>query len=412
MILVLVFLYIITRLHGLSSLPIFSDEAIYLRWAREIRFGDLLVSLTDGKEPLYYWLLSLFSWMPSELLVARLLSVLIGLVTLLVIYFLARRLFGQRAGLVSGFLYLISPFAHFYNSLALQDGLLVMLLGIYIFFCFTKRGVLAGVIYGLCLWTKSISLPFLFVFFITNSPKTYLKFIIAVLALALPLIILPQYGTVWTKNANTFLGLGLFWQNMVMSFRDWMWLYFGLPLILALLSPLLSKQLSGRIPSSIWILWAILAAPWFLEAMVGKIFFPRYLLYLVLPVFVLSGYIISVINNGWTASFLLVFLVFSSFGFRLPEVERWQYYYGWPSGFGVDKLKIADKSVYTEDFGVGDILKLTNPVKSIRNLSSVKKGDVIVLDYTDGNILPPNTKLVQKICRQGCKSIIRLYEVE
>ena len=53
------------RASGLMNLPIFGDEAIYLRWAQLIR-GEgvgsmhLWVSLADPKPPLHYWLLALF----------------------------------------------------------------------------------------------------------------------------------------------------------------------------------------------------------------------------------------------------------------------------------------------------------------------------------------------------------------
>ena len=47
----------ILRLINLSSLPVFADEAIYVRWAQVMRENAVFrfLPLTDGKQPLYMW---------------------------------------------------------------------------------------------------------------------------------------------------------------------------------------------------------------------------------------------------------------------------------------------------------------------------------------------------------------------
>src|SRR3989344_7406580 len=48
-----------SRLFNLTIIPIFTDEAIYLRWA-QIALTDprwRFISLIDGKQPLFIWLL-------------------------------------------------------------------------------------------------------------------------------------------------------------------------------------------------------------------------------------------------------------------------------------------------------------------------------------------------------------------
>src|SRR6266705_3402180 len=50
----LVVLFFITRFFNILSLPIFTDEAIYIRWA-QIALHDAnwrFISLTDGKQPM------------------------------------------------------------------------------------------------------------------------------------------------------------------------------------------------------------------------------------------------------------------------------------------------------------------------------------------------------------------------
>ena len=53
----IVALFLLLRLPTLTQLPIFTDEAIYLRWA-QIALQDAgwrFISLTDGKQPLFIW---------------------------------------------------------------------------------------------------------------------------------------------------------------------------------------------------------------------------------------------------------------------------------------------------------------------------------------------------------------------
>ncbi len=124
------------------ALPIFCDEAIYLRYAQLIRRAPLanaFVSLVDPKPPLHYWLLAAVTgWTFDPLLAGRLLSVAAGLVSLLVLIPLCgelRVLAGQRkdeAGprldaftLAACLLFLICPFLAFYQRMSLAESLLV-----------------------------------------------------------------------------------------------------------------------------------------------------------------------------------------------------------------------------------------------------------------------------------------------
>src|SRR3989338_10978213 len=105
--------YFATRLINLTLLPIFTDEAIYIRWS-QIALQDpahRFISLYDGKQPLFVWLNMLTLNLPVDPLVAgRRVSVLAGFVSLIGIIALAWRLFGKRAGLFAGFVYILSPF--------------------------------------------------------------------------------------------------------------------------------------------------------------------------------------------------------------------------------------------------------------------------------------------------------------
>ena len=56
---ILALLTFISRIFNLLKVPIFTDEAIYIRWA-QIGLADpahRYISLTDGKQPLFTWLM-------------------------------------------------------------------------------------------------------------------------------------------------------------------------------------------------------------------------------------------------------------------------------------------------------------------------------------------------------------------
>src|SRR5712691_13546721 len=84
------------RLPGLLALPIFCDESVYLRYAQLIARAPVsraLLSVVDPKPPLHYWLLALvFRTTSDPLLAARLLSVVAGAVSVLVLFPLCREL--------------------------------------------------------------------------------------------------------------------------------------------------------------------------------------------------------------------------------------------------------------------------------------------------------------------------------
>src|SRR3989338_10679554 len=88
----------VTRVISLLNVPIFTDEAIYIRWA-QIGLNDPVhryISLTDGKQPLLTWLmypmLKIFS---DPLFAGRFVSVLAGVGSAIGIYFVGKKLFNR-----------------------------------------------------------------------------------------------------------------------------------------------------------------------------------------------------------------------------------------------------------------------------------------------------------------------------
>ena len=116
------------RVYNLTLLPVFVDEAIYVRWAQVMRAESTLrfLPLSDGKQPLFMWLVIPFLKLFSDpLLAGRLVSVASGAATLVGIFLLSYALFkSKKVAIVAALIYAVSPFSFFFDRMALVDSLL------------------------------------------------------------------------------------------------------------------------------------------------------------------------------------------------------------------------------------------------------------------------------------------------
>jgi len=124
---ILILAYFISRFYNVLSLPIFTDEAIYIRWA-QIAKQDAnwrFISLTDGKQPMFIWLMMIsLRIIQDPLLAGRVVSVGAGFLTLIGMYFLGKEIFkSNKIGLISSALYVVFPMALVYDRMALYDSL-------------------------------------------------------------------------------------------------------------------------------------------------------------------------------------------------------------------------------------------------------------------------------------------------
>lgn len=127
LLLALIAFYFVLRLPNLTLQPIFADEAIYVRWAQVMRAEPTLrfLSLSDGKTPLFMWIMiPLFKFIHDPLFAGRFLSVISGFFTLMGVYFLSKKVFSAKVAFWSGFLYVITPYTVFFDRMALVDPML------------------------------------------------------------------------------------------------------------------------------------------------------------------------------------------------------------------------------------------------------------------------------------------------
>jgi 4-amino-4-deoxy-L-arabinose transferase-like glycosyltransferase len=159
------------RLYNLTILPVFADEAIYIRWSQVMKAEETLrfLPLSDGKQPLFMWVVIPFlKFIQDPLFAGRLVSVLSGFGTLIGIFVATLLLFkSKKVALISTTIYALSPYAVFFDRLALSDSMLSMF-GIWTFiFAYltvtTERldfAMLAGFALGGAWLTKSPALFF------------------------------------------------------------------------------------------------------------------------------------------------------------------------------------------------------------------------------------------------------------
>ena len=383
----LFFSYFISRLINLDNLPIFNDEAMYLNWGRLIVENpkeNLFISLTDGQQPFFLWLTAISYWLgkSSFLFYGRLISVLAGLGTMGLMYLIGKELFNRNVGIISAFLYLMVPFTLWYDRLAVKDGFLMFLSALIFYFTLkqTKQKnwlpVLgAGLALGTALLTKSIAYFFVGLYPIIvlstagsgvyNSRSLHRSLYRIFLALFLAFFIQsliyfsPLSDQIGPKNSVFLLSpseiLQLpfqLWRNNLYSTVTWWWQYYQIPIlilgVIGFFRLLKEKERCKLLTLSAWI-----GLPIVFEILTAKIYIPRYFLFTFVAFGIIVAYgferILSLIKsrNFQIILFVLVFLpslwldkkiLFKPAVAPLPQIERWQYFEGWPAGYGLTDL--------------------------------------------------------------------------
>jgi 4-amino-4-deoxy-L-arabinose transferase-like glycosyltransferase len=409
------FLYFFTRLVNLEKFPIFTDEGIYINWAKtawhdaSMRF----ISLTDGKQPLQTWatipFLKLFPNQP--LFAGRLFSVFTGFFSLFFVFCLLFFLFDKKTAFLGSFFYIFTPYFLFYDRMALTDSAVNMgFLGILFFSLLLIKyirldvALIFGLFSGLALLTKSSTQ--LFVFLGLLAPITFLFkkekerlikilnfYLLYCLVIILAFLIYniqrlsPYMHYIGIKN-TTFLmtkeeflkaPFSLFWNNVFGVLVDIVWeAGFVLPIFAFFGLFFLFKR---QTPLAFYLfLWFLI--PFLIIASISKVIFPRYLIFFASLMVVFASFFLTQINKKVKIFLLTIFLI-SAFYFdhkilfdfkniSFPEVDRGQYIEGPPAGWGVKEIidfsikKSKEKPVILMaegNFGlIGDMLRGSLPL--------------------------------------------------
>lgn len=396
-------LYLITHVWNLWTFPVFADESIYVRWA-QLFLDDwkqyLFFALNDGKTPLFVWMVAAAqSWNADQLVAARFVSVLGGLIQVIVVgailYQLKARKFTQLLGML---LVAVLPFWFTYHRLAVMDGWLTVWLSISFWASLkaisastkwrTVWLVLSGLAFGAALWTKLPALFYLPVFVVlpffaervTGKKQHLPKDPVKLIKLWLPQIVTagtgllvfalmrvsPAFGQLFSRGQDFSYSLSEVlvegkWIESVKNVSRFV-LYFGRyltwPFMLAVVAGLFSNK--ERKTVALLLLCALLFLAPFI--VVGKVVHPRYLLPAALFLTVAgclsleSLYIrcTSAMRSGkllWAgvavmiamlagqsltyASYFMANFIFSPDNTPFVQADRTQYLEEWSSGHGI-----------------------------------------------------------------------------
>ncbi|KKQ75422.1 MAG: hypothetical protein US96_C0011G0020 [Candidatus Woesebacteria bacterium GW2011_GWB1_38_5b] len=383
LLILLIFLYFVSRLLFLTSVPVFNDESTYLRVAaHQIKEPDHSpYSLKVGKEPLLPYLFGAAGEFSGNYLIGgRIISIIFGFFTFLGITLFTKELFGKKAGLFSGFLYILAPFTIFFDRLALLDSGVSTISAWSLFLTYLlfkeKKWIfsaLLGFVLGIGIWIKATSMFFVFLplmaypfyYFFDKSKKEEKNYVFLMLLLPLgitSIFYLLLRSHPFYSDYSQIIGQYTYRISEVFSFPivSWIqnsisiseWLFFYLTPIVLILSLLFIYQYRNEIHKYyLIILWFVL--PLVYEILAGKMLTSRHVLLLTIPLIALSGAYLSKISNKVILYLILgIFSVISLFYIfilylnpqKLPDFyihkaksDMMQYFYGFSSGYGVSE---------------------------------------------------------------------------
>jgi len=359
---VILSLFFLLRIQNIQSIPVFCDEAIYVRWSQLIKNVETLrfVPLTDGKQPLFMWLTAAsFKFISDPLLAGRLISVFSGAGIIITIYLFCLLFFNQKTAIISAIVYLVLPFTFFFDRLALADTLLSFFGTVSLLFAFLLAkyprldlSLILGFSLGLAGLTKSPAIYFVvlslltFVLFDkTNFKKAYFPTISSILAFIIYNILRlgPQFHQIALRNLDYIWSIKEILRHpldpLLPHISDIITIYtkyISLPLLAGIIFIKRNKL------SFLLFLWWFL--PLMANAAMAKVFTARYILFTLPPLIILISHGISSLKHRlfWPIFLLLLLpnlysiyqISFHPQSTALPSTEL-GYTSSWTSGWGI-----------------------------------------------------------------------------
>ena len=351
-------------------LPPFLDETIYIRWLRTIKeTGNWFLPLQEfGWAPLTTWISTLVSQVIKDnLLSLRLTAGLFGGLSLIVAYRLAKSLFNDNlTSFLTVLLILLSPIVLIHDRLGLRGDTAVTFTALLMLYGLSQRLIkkktnavyLVGIAIALGLLIKSTAWIFpliTLIAYLAFRPKLSLKDGLAGLLSSSSLIFyyLTDSLSGFVNKTSVFLVPSsqtafLARDNAIQIFQ-WSYQYLSISVLLLIL---FGAGLTFKKNRQVWLLLTISTFPVVLfDIVFAKILFPRYLLFTAVIALFFAGYGLSWIWQKMpkylSPILMIVFIpiLLTDIAIikdiptaKIPEIERWQYVTGWPSGYGLREL--------------------------------------------------------------------------
>lgn len=386
----LIVVYLVSRFYSILSLPIFTDEAIYIRWA-QIAKQDAswrFISLTDGKQPLFIWLMMVsLRFVQDPLLAGRIVSVGAGLSTLIGMFFLGREVFkNNKIGLISSALYVIFPMSLVYDRIAIYDSLVGMfaIWSLFLIILLVRNlrldlALILGMVVGGGVLTKtnaffSIYLLPISLILLDWSRKGIKNRLIKWIGLAAVAVgitygfysilrLSPFFHIIAEKNAifvypfNEWIEhpFGYFINNWK-AFWDWVTRYLTWPFLLLVPASFFIKKTYTR-EKIVLFMWFIL--PIVALGLFGRTIYPRFIFFMTLSLLPLIAFSLINVYEKLKKKYLIIiftiliftlslrmdYLILTNFAnASIPDSDVQQYLIGWPAGGGVkDVIEFLEK---------------------------------------------------------------------
>ena len=390
-------IFFFSRFQNLTSIPVFGDEAIYIRWAQIIQSEETLrfIPQTDGKQPLFMWINAATLKLISDPLVSgRLVSVLAGFGLFLALFLTTAIVLNYRQpekdffqfikssirknfypGLFASIIYCLIPFSFFFDRLATADTLLSFFgLSTLLFSLLLAKyprldlSLILGFILGLAWLTKSPAIYFIilsiatFIFVNFRQPKLYfLPIISSVIGFLIYNILRlgPQFRMIALRNKDYVWSISEILkhpldplkphlQNVLTLYHQ----YLSWPLLIAAILGLfiiLKSTKKIKIKPEYLILSAWWLLPLIANAAMAKVFTARYILFTLPPLIILISiaifqfiqkvkpfYIRTIIILAvFIPNLIFIYQISTNpFNEKLPSTEQ-GYLADWTSGWGI-----------------------------------------------------------------------------
>lgn len=382
--LVILLVYFGLRFQNILSIPVFGDEAIYIRWSQLIKNVETLrfVPLSDGKQPLFMWFTAIsLRFVNDPLLAGRLVSIIAGAGTISTIYIFCLLFLNPSVAILSSLCYLFFPFSFFFDRMALPDNLLsffgtTSLLLSFALACTPRLdlALILGFSLGLAWLTKSPAIYFIalslitFIFYnLKNLKKIYLPIVSAFLAFCIYNILRlgPQFSQIALRNQDyvwsPFELLKHPFDPLIPHLKDVFTIYsqyISLPIIICGLVGILLSRRHLLKHLKHWLLFLWWVSPLITNALIAKVFTARYILFTLPPLIILISVGLFYLLRQTKAYFHSVFfqavallilfslnlfwiyhISFNPFNTTLPSTEI-GYLTDWTSGWGIKDASI------------------------------------------------------------------------